>query len=730
MRSIARWCYSHRRIVVVGWLVLVGALVGISSAVGTSFDNSLSLPGTDSSKALRLLTANAPTHAGDAEQIVIAARHGATLTDAAVRSRAEALFAKLITMPDVTRIVSPYASAGAAQMNRDRTVAFAALTLAKATVDYKPADGQRLIDVARSFRTDQLDVAVGGPVAAKGEGADLGGVGIGVLAALLVLFVVFGSLLAAVLPLLSALLALPAAMSVVGLVSHLVGLPDFTGEVVILIGLGVGVDYALFIVTRVRQALQAGHDVESAIVMAVSTTGRAVLFAGAVVCAALLGLVTLGIGLLTGIGIAASIGVLFTVATSLTLLPALLGFFGTKVLSRRQRHRGGVSADPETGLWSRWSAFIARRPAVPAIVALALICALALPIFSLRMGSADQGNASPSNSTRQAYDLLARGFGPGFNGPLQVVAEVANGDEATLGKLTSALAADPGVSTVSQPATLAHQGAGRVVALEVYPTTAPQNAETTQLVQRMRSRVIPEAVSATTVQAYVGGATATSVDFNDVVAGKMPLFIAIVLLLSFVLLVVLLRSILIPLTATVMNVLSTAAVLGTLSAAFGWGWGGELLDATRPGPVEAALAVMVFAILFGLSMDYQVFLASRIQEEWRRTGDNAEAVTRGLAVTGRTITAAAIIMMAVFGSFILGGDRLIKMFGLGLTTAVFVDAFLIRVAIVPAVMFRLGRANWWLPTRLQMWLGKVTLHADVDAVRQPAAAPEEVPVTV
>jgi len=730
MRSIARWCYSHRRIVVAGWLVLVGALVGISSADGTSYDNSLTLPGTDSSKALHLLTANAPRQAGDAEQIVIAARHGAALTDAAVRSRAQALFARVATMPDVTRIVSPYARTGAAQMNRHRTVAFATVTLAKATVDFKPAYGKRLIDVARSFRTDQLDIAVGGPVAAKAEEGDLGGVGIGVLAALLVLFVVFGSLLAAVLPLLSALLALPAAISVIGMVSHLVSLPDFTGEVVILIGLGVGVDYALFIVTRMRQALQAGHDVESAIVTAVSTTGRAVLFAGAVVCAALLGMVALGIGLLTGIGIAASIGVLFTVATSLTLIPALLGFLGTKVLSRRQRHRGVESAELETGLWWRWSAFIARRPAVPALVALALTGALALPIFSLRMGSADQGNSLPSNSTRQAYDLLARGFGPGFNGPLQVVAEVPNGDEATLANLTSVVGADPGVSTVSQPATLARERTGRVVALEVYPTTAPQDAETTQLVQRLRSTVIPDAVATTAVHAYVGGATATSVDFNDVLAGKMPLFIAIVLLLSFLLLVVLLRSILIPLTAAAMNVLSTAAVLGTLSAAFGWGWGGELFDATRPGPIEAALAVMVFAILFGLSMDYQVFLASRIQEEWRRTGDNEQAVTRGLAVTGRTITAAAIIMMAVFGSFILGGDRLIKMFGLGLTTAVFVDAFLVRVAIVPAVMFWLGRANWWLPTRLQTWLARVTPHADVDAGRLPAAAREEIPVTL
>jgi RND superfamily putative drug exporter len=721
VRALAVWCFRHRRIVVIGWLLLVVGLVGLSRAIGTSYDNSFSLPGADSARALALLKANAPAQSGDSEQLVFAAKGDAKLTAPDVRAQAEALLAKVSALPDVTAVISPYAPQGAGQINADRTVAFALVNYDKPGDSISVAAGKNLVESARSLRSSQLDVAVEGPVAAKASGQALGGVGIGIIAAMLVLLVIFGSLLAASLPLVSTLVALPAAISVIGLLTHVVAMPDFVGQVVMLIGLGVGVDYALFIVTRMRQGLQAGQDVESAIVTAVATSGRAVLFAGAVVCIALLGLMALGVGAMTGLGIAASIGVLFTMATSLTLLPALLGFFGPKVLSRRQRRElEAAGTQPDAGVWWRWSALIARRPAVPAVLACIAIGVMAAPLFSLRAGTSDAGNGPPSTTTRQAYDLLAKGFGPGFNGPLQVVAQLGTPpDDGTLAMIRQAMSRDTGVAAVGASRVLATSGDRRVVSFNVYPTTSPQDAATTGLVHRLRANVISPTIQGSGMRAYVGGETATGADFARLVRSKMPLFVGLVVLLSFLLLMLLFRSILIPLVAALMNVLSMAATLGVMSAVYVWGWGGSLLGASRPGPVEAPMVVMIFAILFGLSMDYQVFLASRIQEEWRRTGDNKAAVARGLAITGRTITAAAVIMIVVFGSFILGGERLIKEFGLGLAAAVFVDAFLIRVAVVPAVMILLGRSNWWLPRRLASMLPRLGIEVE------PAPRPKE-----
>ncbi|MDX6255062.1 MAG: putative drug exporter of the superfamily [Frankiales bacterium] len=712
MRTLALWCFRHRRLVVVGWLLAVVALVGASQAAGTAFDNSLSLPGTDSAKAEALLRANAPKAAGDAEQIVVATKGGATLTDPAVRAQAEALFARLARLPGVTGITSPYSAGGAAQLSADGTVGFATLTYAANADAITTSDGAALVTAARSFRSAALDVAVEGEAATKAAEQHLGGVGLGIIAALVVLFLVFGSLLAASLPIAATLLALPAATSAVALLAHVIAIPESSGQVVTLIALGVGVDYALFIVTRMRQGLQDGRDVESAIVNAVVTSGRAVLLAGAVVCVAMLGLLVLGVGLLSGLGIAASIGVIFTMATSVTLLPALLGFFGVRVLSRKQRRDLAAGTVPaESGVWWRWSAFIARRPALPAVAALFVVGILAVPFFSLRLGFADAGNAAPTDSSRQAYDLLARGFGPGFNGPLQIAVEAPTAASAdVVPAMVRAIAADPGVAAVAAPTFLAQLGDTRVSAVAVYPSSAPQDAATDELVHRLRGSVIPTALRGSGAVAYIGGATATSADISTLLGEKIPLFIGVVVLLSFLLLTVVLRSIVVPLVAALMNLLSAGATFGVLSAAYVWGWGGDLLGAGKPGPIEAPLPVVIFAILFGLSMDYQVFLTSRILEEWRSSGDNRQAVTRGLAITGRTITAAALIMIVVFGSFILGGNRLIREFGLGLSAAVFVDAFLIRVAVVPAVMLLLGRWNWWLPRRLDAAMPHLALE--------------------
>jgi RND superfamily putative drug exporter len=716
MRNLAAWCFRHRRLVLLGWLVLIAGLFGLSQVSGSAFSSSFSLPHTDSNQALNLLKANAPAQSGDSEQVVIAAQGGAKLTDPALKSQAGALFTKLAALPDVSSVASPYSAAGAAQINADHSVAFATLTYSQPEGVISTAAAKTLVDTARSFRTNQLNVALDGQVAAKSSSPSLGGVTFGAAAALIILVLVFGSLLAGSLPLISALLALLGATSVNGMLSHVITLPDFSTQLVLLIGLGVGVDYALFIVTRFRQALQKGQDVESAIVTAVATSGRAVLFAGAVVCIALLGMIALGLGILTGLGIAASIGVLFTMATSLTLLPALLGFFGHRVLSRRQR-RALSAGDPvtDTGRWWRWSRFVARRPLVPAVAALAVLITLAIPFFSLRLGNPDAGNDPASSTTRQAYDLLAKGFGPGFNGPLQVAVQADTAQKRALTTVTAAIAKDPGVAKVSAPQMLTTNGNTQILAFQIFPTTSPQSAATSNLVTRLRHDVIPPAEAGSGIHVYIGGQTATNVDFASVLASKMPLFVGLVVLLSFLLLMLVFRSLLIPLTAALMNLLSAGAALGVLSATYVWGWGGSLLGANSGGPIAAFIPVMLFAILFGLSMDYQVFLVSRMQEEFHRSGDNTDAVTRGLAITGRTITAAAVIMILVFGSFILGGEQVIKEFGLGLAIAVAVDAFLIRIAVVPAIMFLLGRTNWWLPGPLARILPRLPMEEEPDS---------------
>jgi RND superfamily putative drug exporter len=727
MRSVAEWSFRHRVLVVAGWLLLVAALFGISKVSGTAYSNSFSLPNTQSTEALHLLQANAPAQSGDTEQIVIAAQGGSSLEDPAVKSQATALFTRLAALPDVSRVTSPYAAANTGQMNAGHTIAFATLTYSKLANAIPDSQAANLVDTAQSFRTSQLDVAVDGQVASATSSPSLGGVGFGAIAALIVLILVFGSLLAGSLPLISALVALLGATSVIGILSHVVDMPDFSSQLVLLIGLGVGVDYALFIVTRFRQSLQQHKDVGSSITTAVVTSGRAVLFAGTVVCVALLGMIALNVGILTGLGIAASIGVVFTMATSLTLLPALLGFFGHKVLSRRQRRSLAAGDRPtETGVWWRWSRSVSRRPLAPAVGALAVLVVFAIPFFSLRLGTPDAGNDPASSTTRQAYDLLAEGFGPGFNGPLQVAVQADTpAQEQALTTVTGAIAGTPGVVKVTAPHILSTHGDSQVSSFSIYPSTSPQAAATSDLVTRLRSSVIPRAEGDSGIRVYIGGQTATDVDFANVLASKLPLFVGVVVLLSFLLLLVVFRSVFIPLTAALMNLLSAGAALGVLSAAYVWGWGGSLLGANGGGPIQAFIPVMVFAILFGLSMDYQVFLVSRMQEEFRRSNDNRDAVKRGLAITGRTITAAALIMVLVFGSFILGGQLIIKEFGLGLAVAVAVDAFLIRMAIVPAIMFLLGRANWWLPGRLARVLPRLPLEEveDLSVAASPVPTP-------
>jgi RND superfamily putative drug exporter len=446
------------------------------------------------------------------------------------------------------------------------------------------------------------------------------------------------------------------------------------------------------------------------------TSGRAVLFAGTIVCVALLGMFALGISFLYGMAVAASIGVAFTMVAALTFLPAMLGFLGPRILSRRQRRAlapDGHRSAMQDGFWVRWSKLVEGSPVLYGALALVIIGVLAAPFFKLRLGLSDQGNDPKGTTTRTSYDLLASGFGPGFNGPLQVVAQTTTSDQgAAMQQLATTIQGQPGVAVVTPVTTIPAKDGKQVALFVVYPTSAPQDAATTDLIDHLREGVIPAAVGSSGLTVYVGGITAIFADFAAVLNGKLPVFIGVVVLLSFLLLALVFRSLLVPLKAAVMNLLSIAAAFGIVTAVFQWGWLGNVFGVSRPGPVEAFLPVMLFAILFGLSMDYEVFLVMRIHEEWLRTGDNRVAVRRGLSATGGTITAAAAIMIVVFGSFILGGQRVIKEFGVGLSAAIFVDAVIIRTALVPALMLLMGKANWWFPRWLDRALPRIHVEPE------------------
>jgi len=731
MRALATWCVRHRRLVLLLWVLVLVGMTFASRSVGTSYSNSFSLPNTESTRAITLLESVSPRVSGDVERIVFETSGPLSVHDPVVESRITAMLDSVGRLPGVTNIESPYGRLGAStQVSKGGTIAFAAVTFDEQPQNVPHSVSVALVQRARSADRAGLTVAVSGQVAEQANKPSIGGTGLGVLLAGVVLLLVFGSVFAMALPLVSALASLGTAIGIIGLLSNVMKMPEFSTQLVLLIGLGVGVDYALFIVTRHRQGLISGRDPESSIVNAVNTSGRAVLFAGIIVCIALLGMFALGVTFLYGLSVAAAIGVAFTMVSSLTLLPALLGFIGPKVLSRRQK-RDLATKGPRvvgagsTGFWPRWSAFVARRPAIPAVVALVVVGVIAVPFFSMRLGSADQGNDPVGTTTRQAYDLLAAGFGPGFNGPLMLVAvDRAGADQGALARLRAAAARQPDVASVGPALTPPAKGTTRVTLINVYPKSAPQDAATTDLIDHLRQQTIPAVVAGTGLTVYVGGTTGIFVDFANVLSQKLPLFIGLVVALSFLLLAVVFRSIVIPLTAAAMNLLSIGAAFGIVVAVFQHGTLGSLFGVNRPGPIEAFLPVMLFAILFGLSMDYEVFLVSRIHEEWLKSGDNRLAVRSALAATGKTITAAALIMILVFGSFILGGERVIKEFGLGLAAGILVDAVVIRMAIVPAVMLLLGRSNWWFPRGLDRALPR--LSVDPDTVHSGVATDDHV----
>ncbi len=704
------------------WLVALVGSFALARAAGTDFSTKFQLPHTQSSQALNLLEKEFPAASGSSDQIVVHTTSG-TVRDPAVEAQVTAMLDEVAKLPHVEAVTSPYSPEGAGQISEDGTVAFATVHFDAQTQDLPKADVKRVIATAEAAGGGQLQVALSGQDIEQAENQSSSSSTLaGIVLALIVLGLAFGALFAAFLPLITALVAIGVGYSLTGLLSHVFSVASFATILGVLIGLGVGVDYALFIVTRHRNALTAGASVEDATVQAVNTAGRAVFFAGLTVCIALLGQFALGLPFLYGIAVAASLTVALTMLASLTLLPALLGFFGMKIFSRRQRAKlaaEGPHDEVVTGFWYRWAKGLERRPVLPAVVALVVIIAIALPTLSLHLGLDDAGSDPANSTTHHAYDLLAKGFGPGFSGPLLLVAQLDSpADEAAFVQLTHTLAQEPGVVSVSAPVV---NPAGTVAIASLYPATSPQSSQTTALLNRLRHEAIPKAQEGTGVTVLVGGTTAIQTDFAHILASKLILFIAVVVALGFLLLMAVFRSLLIPLTASVMNLLSVGAALGIMNAVFAWGWGRSLFRISATAPVEVFVPVIMISILFGLSMDYQVFLVSRIHEEWVKCRDNNEAVTLGQAATGRVITAAATIMILVFASFALGDSIVIKQFGLGLAGAILVDAFIVRTVLVPALMHIFGKANWWLPG----WLDRALPQLNVEGADPPDLVPDE-----
>jgi putative drug exporter of the RND superfamily len=716
MRRLARWCVNHRLAVVAAWIAVVVVAVVIGSSTGSNYSSGSSLSGTPSAAAQNLLRKASPAAAGDSEQIVFATQ-GDSVRSTAVRDQIQPMLARVATLPNVARVTSPYTTAGARQISRDGTVAFATVDFTRDANKISTAEATTFVNTARAPNGHGLQVDVLGQVAASTNPSSQSGTMIGVLAALIILFVVFGSLLAALLPLISTGIALVAATSVVGALSNTISMAGFTQQLCLLIGLGVGIDYSLFILTRTRVGLRRGLSTQEAVVNASATAGRAVLFAGITVCIALCGMFMVGVSVLSGAAIAASIAVLFPMLAAQTLLPALNGLLGRRVLTRRQRAAlaAGETNPPEASArWASWAQRVQTHRLSFGVGALAVMVALAIPAASLRLGTADYGTdpTTTTTTTHHAYELLVRGFGPGFSGPLELVAPIhSSGDRAVFAHVVSAVSHTRGVVGMTPTVVLpAGPGHPAVAVAEAYPAGSPQDASTSNLITHLRDTVIPRAVHGSSPTVYVGGQTALADDQANQLSSKLPVFVGAVVLVSFLLLMVVFRSLLIPAIAAIMNLLSAGAAFGVITAVFQDGFLGSLVGISHTGPVPPLVPILMFAVLFGLSMDYEVFLVSRMHEEWLRTGDNASAVNRGQAITGRTITALAIIMVVVFLAFVLSTDRTIKMIGLGMASAIFVDAVVVRTVLVPAIMHALGSANWRLPA----WLNRRLPHLDLE----------------
>jgi len=758
LARLGRWCFRHRWLTIIIWLVALVGGSGVANGAmgGGAFETRFSIPDSQSLRALDLLQDAFPDSDSITDaQIVFESPRG--FDDTEVRAAIDMFLASIVAGVDGVRITSPYDDPNLVSQNG--TIAYAMVGLPSGE---SQGDQER---VGTEIR------AVGDPIIESGDlpaglVIEYGGDPfvsfelpesevVGLLAAIIILVLAFGSVLAMGLPIGTALVGLGTGIAIITVLSHVMEMPEFVVQIGAMIGIGVGIDYALFIVTRFREGLRANLSPEEATVDAIDTAGRAVLFAGITVMISLLGMYMMGMKFIYGLAVGGSATVGVMVIAALTLLPALLSLVGHRIdVTTRAalwsliafaslslfgiiflgtidllfvgllvavvivalsfvvkswrtpiKHRAPKPKDQQ--FWFRWSRFVQKRPWTSFIAGLGVLLVLTIPLFGMRLALSDNGNRAEWQTARRAYDLLAEGFGPGFNGPLQLVAEVPEGtSQDTIDRIGAAVTADPDVVFVS-PAVPAP---GNLVLWKVVQRESPQAKGTAELVHRLRDEVLPPVVADSGVVVNVGGFTAIGVDLSDYFGRRVFLFVAAVLVLSFLLLMAVFRSLLVPLKAVVMNLLSIGAAYGIVVAIFQWGWGADLIGIGAAGPIDPFIPMMLFAIVFGLSMDYEVFLLSRMKEEFDRTGDNATAVADGLAATARVITAAALIMVAVFGSFVAGDDRTVKLFGMGLAVAVLIDATLVRMVLVPATMELLGARNWWIPK----WLDRVLPKIDVE----------------
>jgi putative drug exporter of the RND superfamily len=713
LKRLARLCYHRRWRVVAVWVVFLVAVSVFASSAGGVFRNEFSLSGSESKQAQQLLKDRGfADRAGFSGHIVFATDQG--VDNPNVRQTMEQLFARIERTVPRTQIVSPYAPVDARQVSQNGRIAYAEVNFAdRPDKDFQSAADEVKAE-AQDVKVSGLRIELGGQL--FGDQELPASEAIGVILAIIVLLIAFGSILAAGLPILTALFGIGTGIALVQLTANGLTMPDFTTQAVAMIGIGVGIDYALLIVTRYRQALRDGHQPESAVALAADTAGRSVVFAGTTVVIAVLGMLLINVPAVRGLAVGIALGVLMTMLAATTLLPAVLGFVGHNIDKLGLPHKKRAEGEVRESFWYRWSRVLQRRPWPPVIVGLVILLVLAAPVVSMRLAFADAGNRPTSDTTRRAYDLLVEGFGPGFNGPMILAADMPGGqrDLPTVEQLSERLKTTPGVAFATPPQP---NQAGNAAIVQVFPSHSPQSEETAKLVDRLRNDVIPPATRGTGVDVKVGGLTAGATDYSNYTAERLPLFIGLVLLLSFLLLMTVFRSVLVPLKAVIMNLLSIGAAYGVIVAVFQWGWLKDLIGVAEAGPVEAWAPMMLFAIVFGLSMDYEVFLLSRMREEYDRTGNNATAVADGLAATARVITAAAAIMILVFSAFVLGDDRAIKLFGFGLAAAVFLDATIVRLVLVPATMELLGDWNWWIPRWLDRILPRVHVEPaeDLDA---------------
>ncbi len=719
---LAGHCYDRRRLVLVAWILVVIGVTVLAQVIGTNFENKFSAGNTPSQQAADILQAKFPSKAGDTAQVVF---HTSTPI-AENQGAIDHVVDSLRPLAHVQSVTGPFSPEGAHQISTHANIVYAVVQFDAATADLPSSAIHDVINTAQSAQRPGFQVELGGaPISSVAAAAPGASEGIGILAAIIIMLLAFGSVVAMGLPIITALFGLGVGVALLELFTRVLVVPTFSPEMAAMIGIGVGIDYALFIVTRYRQGIFEGRDPRDAVVTSLMTSGRSVLFAGSTVVISLFGLFLIGQAYIIGLAVACIAAVLMVLIAALTLLPALLGFSGNAI---DKLHLPGLlqsgGPPPPDGFWHRWSRLVQRRPWVTGTLAVLVLLALAVPLFSMRLAFTDASNDPPSLTTRQAFDLLAEGFGPGSNGPLVVAVDMSGpADRGTVDSLDRALATGvPGVAYTT-PAEFNADDTGAVIT--VIPTSAPQAAETETLVHTLRSDVIPPVVKGTDVNAQVGGETAASVDAATFLGSRLYLVIGAVLVLSFLLLMMVFRSVVIPLKAVIMNLLSVGAAYGVIVAVFQWGWLGSVIGIGETGPIDPWIPVTLFTILFGLSMDYEVFLLSRIREEWLRTGDNSASVADGLAVTGRIITAAAAIMFCVFASFVIKDPlHILKVFGLGLAAAVAVDVTLVRMMLVPSLMEILGPRNWWMPAFLERSIPTV----GVEVMPTPVPAPAPVPV--